>query len=84
MADPKRSDRPIKIEETAGRKAYCTCGWSENLPYCDGSHSRMDTGCQPIVCDVSEDEAGKKFVCQCGQSKTMPWCDGTHKELRES
>lgn len=79
MAEPKNSPRPIKIEETPGRKAYCQCGWSETLPYCDGAHARMNTGCAPIVCEVPE--AGKKSICQCRRSATLPWCDGAHKSL---
>ncbi len=80
MAEPKRSLGPIVLEETAGEKAYCQCGWSENLPYCDGSHARMQTGCSPIVCELSE--PGRKAVCQCHASGNLPWCDGTHKSLR--
>ena len=76
MAEPKHGTRPIVIDETPGQKAYCQCGWSQKLPYCDGSHSRLDTGCGPIVCTV--EEAGKKAVCQCHQSANLPWCDGTH------
>jgi len=79
MAEPKRGTHPIVLEETAGTKAYCQCGWSENLPYCDGSHARLSTGCAPIVCDVDAD--GKRAVCQCRQSQKLPWCDGTHKQL---
>ena len=81
MADPKHGARPIVVEETAGTKAYCQCGWSQNLPYCDGSHSRMSTGCTPIVCEVAEN--GKKAICQCHQSGSRPWCDGTHKQLAQ-
>ncbi len=80
MAEPKRSDKPIGVEESAGRKAYCQCGWSEKLPYCDGAHNRMQTGCTPIVCEVAE--PGKKWLCQCGLSNNKPWCDGAHKTLR--
>lgn len=79
MAEPKHGTRPIVIEEAAGTKAYCQCGWSENLPYCDGSHNRMQTGLRPIVCQV--DAPGRKAVCQCHQSANKPWCDGTHKTL---
>lgn len=81
MAEPKHGERPIVVEETSGKKAYCQCGWSENLPYCDGAHNRMDTGCAPIVCEVEAD--GRKAICQCRQSAELPWCDGTHKRLRE-
>lgn len=82
MAAPKHGLHPIKLEETPGRKAYCQCGWSATLPYCDGSHSRMETGCTPIVCDVAE--PGKKAICQCRQSANLPWCDGSHKQLAPS
>lgn len=79
MADAKHGTRPIVIEETPGKKAYCQCGWSEKLPYCDGSHNRMQTGLRPIVCEVTE--AGKKALCLCHQSGNLPWCDGTHSKL---
>lgn len=79
MAEIKRGTRPIVIEETEGKKAYCQCGWSEKLPYCDGSHSRQQTDCGPIVTTV--DAPGKKAVCQCHSSGSLPWCDGTHKNL---
>lgn len=82
MAEPKRGERPIMVEETPGKKAYCQCGWSEKLPYCDGSHSRMSTGCVPFVCEIAE--PGRKWLCQCGRSGNLPWCDGTHKTLPPS
>ncbi len=81
MADPKHGDAPIVIDETPGRKSYCTCGWSDKLPYCDGAHNRMETGCVPFKCEVTE--AGKKAVCQCHQTGNPPWCDGTHSRLKK-
>jgi CDGSH-type Zn-finger protein len=81
MADAKHGTRPIVIEETPRVKFYCQCGWSGNLPYCDGSHSRMQTGLSPVRVELSE--AAKKAVCQCHQTGNSPWCDGTHKKLAE-
>ena len=52
MAEPKHGTSPIVVDETPGKKAYCQCGLSANLPYCDGSHSREGTGLAPIVCDT--------------------------------
>lgn len=79
MAEPRIVCRPIPVEETPGRKAYCQCGWSEKLPYCDGAHARMQTGCRPLIVDV--EQPARKWLCQCHASKTLPWCDGTHKQL---
>ena len=78
MAEPKHGTSPMVIEETPGKKAYCECGHSANLPYCDGSHSRENTGVKPSVVEVTE--AGKKAVCQCHRSGNIPWCDGTHSQ----
>lgn len=78
MAAPKHRDAPIVVEETPGKKSYCSCGWSERLPYCDGAHNRMDTGCTPHKCEL--EEGGRKAICQCQRSETLPWCDGSHKQ----
>jgi CDGSH-type Zn-finger protein len=79
MTEPKHGDAPLVVEETAGTKAYCQCGLSANLPYCDGSHSLENAGVGPYVIEVTE--PGKKAVCQCHQSSNKPWCDGTHSRL---
>lgn len=76
MAEVKHGNRPMVIDETPGKKAYCQCGLSASLPYCDGTHSREGTGVSPIVCEI--EEAGKKAICQCHKSGNLPWCDGTH------
>ncbi len=76
MAEPKRGTAPMVIDETPGKKAYCQCGLSANMPYCDGAHARENTGITPLVCEVTE--AGKKAVCQCFRTGNAPWCDGTH------
>lgn len=78
MADIKSTNSPIVVDETHGKKAYCQCGLSEKLPYCDGTHSREATGVSPIVVDIDVD--GKKAICQCHKSENLPWCDGTHSK----
>lgn len=79
MANPKHGTHPIVLEETPGKKAYCQCGLSAKLPYCDGAHARENTGLAPIV--VTLDAPGKKAVCQCHRSDHKPWCDGSHARL---
>ena len=79
MTEPRHGNRLLVIEETTGKKAYCQCGLSAKLPYCDGTHAREDTGVTPIICDV--DSPGAKAICQCHRSGSLPWCDGTHSTL---
>lgn len=76
MAAPKHGTGPIGIQETAGKRAYCTCGLSATLPHCDGSHARENTGLKPVVCEAT---AGEVWICQCHRTKTPPFCDGSHK-----
>ena len=79
MAEPQHGRQPIVVEETPGRKSYCQCGLSANLPYCDGAHRREETGLRPIAVEIAE--PGRKAICQCHQSGNKPWCDGTHARL---
>ncbi len=71
--------QPYVIAEEPGDKYYCACGKSENQPYCDGSHERLNTGKEPIKVTIEE----KKNVawCGCRQSSNLPFCDGTHSKL---
>lgn len=73
----KHGSRPIVVDETPGTKAYCQCGLSAKLPYCDGSHSKRGTTARPMVVEVTE--AARKAICQCHRSAKLPWCDGAHK-----
>lgn len=69
--------KPYIVQETQGRKAYCACGHSRNLPYCDGTH--RGTGISPFIVTIPED--GTVAVCACGHSAKRPFCDGSHKRL---
>ncbi len=79
MADPIHGTRPISCEETPGKKCYCQCGHSAKLPYCDGSHSRLQTGASPLACEITEPR--RVSICQCHKSGSLPFCDGTHHSL---
>ena len=69
---------PIIIDETPGIKNYCTCGESNNKPYCDGSHSAQATGKTPKEFIV--DETRRLAICDCGKTGNSPMCDGTHSK----
>lgn len=56
---------------------YCTCGRSENQPFCDGSH--QGTSFTPMKFTVEQDGIFK--LCQCKHTKQPPFCDGAHLKL---
>ena len=70
---------PNYVDETPGKKFYCTCGESSKKPYCDGSHESSNTKKTPAELEVNE--AKRMAICDCGQSNNLPICDGTHANL---
>lgn len=78
MANPnifKKS--PMVMEIKAGKYYWCSCGKSENQPYCNGSHKGSEFS--PMEIEFAEDT--KVAWCLCKQSGKKPLCDGTHKKL---
>ena len=70
--------QPIPVELEAGKKQFfCTCGKSENQPFCDGSHK--GTGFAPKAFTAEQD--GKAFLCQCKNTAKAPFCDGSHSKI---
>lgn len=66
------------VQETGpGTYAWCSCGRSQNQPFCDGSHKGTES--RPVVVKLDE----KKRVAWCGCKKTgsPPYCDGSHSRL---
>lgn len=61
---------PIKLTLDAGTYYRCTCGKSQNLPFCDGSHSGSQ---QPLRFEVPEKQV--VYICSCGKSANQPYCD---------
>ena len=69
---------PIRCELEAGKKyAWCTCGLSENQPWCNGSHKTTSFTPQVFVQEADK-TAG---ICTCKLTKNPPFCDGSHKSL---
>ena len=66
---------PYQVELQVGKNyAWCSCGKSSKMPYCDGSHSTTDK--KPMV--FKTDETGKAVLCGCQLSMKAPYCDGSH------
>jgi len=62
---------PIAITLEPGTYFRCTCGKSNNLPFCDGAHRTGDQ--LPIRFEIEEKK--KVYICSCGKSKNQPLCD---------
>ena len=71
---------PFKIDVKKGEKwAFCSCGFSDKGPVCDGSHAKMKTGKSPFVIDFDKDRT--LYACGCKTSKNRPYCDSSHKQI---
>ena len=69
--------QPFIIKQVSKSKAYCMCGRSKNLPFCDDSH--LVTNIQPRVLEF--DSPRTIAICSCWKSQNHPFCDGTHGKL---
>jgi len=70
--------KPAKVELEAGETYHwCSCGKSQNQPFCDGSH--RGTTFTPLA--FAADETGTAHLCMCKHSQNPPYCDGTHASL---
>jgi CDGSH-type Zn-finger protein/mannose-6-phosphate isomerase-like protein (cupin superfamily) len=65
-------------EVKAGKRyLWCSCGRSENQPFCDGSH--VGSEFLPIAFKAERDE--DVIFCGCKHTGTGPFCDGAHSNL---
>jgi CDGSH-type Zn-finger protein/mannose-6-phosphate isomerase-like protein (cupin superfamily) len=80
------ADTPVTIASRKGfyyeikagkRYLWCSCGRSQQQPFCDGSHA--GTSFLPVAFKAERDE--EVIFCGCKHSSTGPFCDGTHSNL---
>lgn len=76
---PIPARRPHICEEEAGDRYWCTCGRSQNQPFCDGAHK--GTSYAPMK--VTIEESGRVAWCTCKRTGNAPYCDGAHRDLPE-
>lgn len=59
---------------------YCTCGLSENQPFCDGKHK--GTSFKPLKFTYEgEDRIAGLCGCKMNSVEKGPFCDGSHKKI---
>lgn len=71
---PKFSPVPVDLEADKNY-SWCTCGHTENEPFCDSSH-RKHNATPSLKFNVTE--AQTAYLCTCKQTKNAPYCDGSH------
>lgn len=68
----------IKLNVEAGKKYFwCSCGLSQDQPFCDGSHKGTDF--RPVIFEAKKDELIS--FCGCKQSNKGMFCDGSHRKI---
>lgn len=69
---------PIKVELEEGKKyAWCTCGLSDNQPWCNGAHKGTEFTPNVFIAE----ETKTAHMCQCKATANPGFCDGAHKSL---
>ena len=78
MSNPKRAvDTPLAIEVESGKSYFwCSCGLSQQQPFCDGSHKGTEFA--PVRYQATESK--KVFFCGCKITASQPLCDGSHNK----
>lgn len=79
MDKPHIADRvPMKVELEEGKMYFfCTCGKSQNQPFCDGAHKGSEFKSHKFVAE----KTGEAWLCMCKHTNGQPFCDGSHSKL---
>lgn len=71
----QRRNEPSTVELKAGQYyLFCQCGFSQNQPFCDGSHH--GTSHKPLRFQARKD--GSTRLCTCKRTGAAPFCDDSH------
>ena len=71
--------RFFTIQVEAGKTySWCTCGFSQSQPLCDGSHKERS---DKKSLKWTAPESTILNFCGCKQTNNPPFCDGSHLRL---
>ena len=71
-------NEPVVLPLKPGNYLYCECGYSQNQPFCDGSHH--GTKFQPTKFVIKKEREYK--LCQCKLCSKGPFCDNSHLKVQ--
>jgi len=78
MEKPKIAQKaPYVLDLEPGTYYWCSCGKSNNQPFCDGSHKGSEF--TPRVVEIEEKK--QVALCGCKHSQNGAFCDGSHAKL---
>ncbi len=78
MSEPKIAQKqPCIVNLDSGTYYWCSCGLSQNQPFCDGSHA--GTEFEPVEFTVESPTTA--VLCACKHTQEPPFCDGSHCQL---
>ena len=71
-------EAPYAVEVQEGKTyAWCSCGRSENQPFCDGKHK--ETNFTPTI--FKAERTRTSYLCGCRATQNPPYCDGSHRQI---
>lgn len=70
-ACPQKSPYVVLVEAGV-QYAWCSCGLSENQPWCDGKHRGSEFKPIKFVAPIS----AEFYMCGCKKSDNAPYCFG--------
>ncbi len=78
MTEPTIVDKkPTVMPLEPGNYYWCSCGLSQNQPFCNGAHK--GTEFTPVPFEITE--AKPVALCLCKYTGNAPFCDGSHQRL---
>lgn len=73
--------RPVDVYLEPGRYSWCSCGHSQNQPFCDGAHKDPACGTNRRSVKFELEQAQVVRLCLCKHTQTPPFCDGSCESL---
>jgi len=75
-----KTNSPMPLDVTAGKTyGWCSCGLSEVMPLCDGTHRELAPDKRSVK--FVAEETKRIYLCGCSETKTPPFCDASHYDL---